>query len=101
MGFKNDKKQVLDDLQNGNFDHDARTGRTEDTNYLAAGKLTPDEATEILKVTRGNQHQNLPHHQVNKPGVWVFKPDVGGVEWYIKGYFLAGQTWFISFHPSN
>lgn len=51
MGFKDDKGKILEDLGTLNFDHQGRSGRTEEENLLAAGLLTPEEAIEIVKCT--------------------------------------------------
>lgn len=101
MGFKSDKAKVLEDLENLNFDHEARSGRVEEENLLAAGVISPEEAAEIVAQSRGNDYESRPHHQVKYPPVWILTPLVKGTSWYVKGYFLADQTWFISFHPSN
>ena len=101
MGFKDDKKQILAALQTLNYDHQARTGRTEDENFLAVGLISAEEAAEIISSTNGRQHENRDHHQVSFPKVWILKPVFQDRPWYIKGYFLGGQTWFISFHPSK
>ncbi|MCA9791031.1 MAG: hypothetical protein KC910_04520 [Candidatus Eremiobacteraeota bacterium] len=101
MGFKDDKGKILEDLGTLNFDHQGRSGRTEEENLLAAGLLTPEEAIEIVKCTLGTQHENQAHHQVGYPPIWILKPTFQGETWYVKGYFLAEQTWFISFHPSK
>lgn len=101
MGFNSDKSQVLKDLEDLNYDHQGRAGKNEDENLLAAGLLSTEDAIGIVKCTRGNQHENRQHHQVGFPKVWIMKPSYQGVDWYIKGYFLGDQTWFISFHPSK
>jgi len=101
MGFSSDKKQILEDLQSLNFDHQARTGRDEEENLLAAGLVSTEEALEIVMCTKGHQHENKRHHQVAFPQVWILKPVFKEECWYVKGYFLGNQTWFISFHPTK
>lgn len=101
MGFRDDKIRILDALQSLNFDHQARTGKNEDENHLAAGLLSVERAFEIVSATSGRQHENRDHHQVSYPKVWILKPVFQGEVWYIKGYFIGELTWFISFHPSK
>lgn len=101
MGFKDDKAQVLADLSSLNFDHQGRSGQVEDENLLAAGLISVKKAKEIVSCTNGRQYESRPHHQVSFPPVWIFKPQHQGIRWYIKGYFLGSQSWFISFHPSK
>lgn len=101
MGFSSDKKRILSDLESLNFDHEARTGRAEDENLLAAGLITAERAIEIVMCARGQQHESRSHHQVTDLQIWIFKPVHEGAVWYVKGYFAEDQTWFISFHPSK
>ena len=68
---------------------------------LAAGLISAEEAYEIVAQSRGNDYDSRPHHQVGYPPVWILKPLIQGKGWYVRGYFLASQTWFVSFHPSK
>ena len=98
MGFKSDRKRVLEDLLSLNYDHQAREA---EKNHLAAGFISMEQAFEIIKATPGRKHKNVPHDQYRSLQLWIMEPEVEGVEWYIKGYFAGDQTWFISFHPSE
>lgn len=77
MGFNDDKKQFLSDLRSLNFDHQARTGRDEEENLLAAGLVSAERAVEIVTCTKGQQHQNNTHHLFSGgPDLVYFLPSV-------------------------
>ena len=98
MGFKSDTEKILADLLNQNYDHQARTA---EKNHLAAGFISVEQASEIIKATPGRKHRNAQHDQSRSPQLWIMEPEIEGVRWYIKGYFAEEQTWFISFHPTE
>lgn len=54
MGFKDDKAKVLEHLESQNFDHQARSGRVEEENYLASGLISVGEAAKIVAQARAN-----------------------------------------------
>ena len=93
MGFKAIKHQIIGCLNNGNISHDERKD-IDIKNLLATGDMVPQEIIEILKKSRGNEHQSSPHHYDLSITVHVVKTS----EWYIKWYFSDPNSIFISVH---
>jgi hypothetical protein len=103
MRFSSAKRAILDALELGNFQHEARDVLNE-KNLLAVGELSVDEAIDVLKRARGTDHHVSPHHWDPATDVHVFRPQAGGVRWYVKAYFVEdppGAAVFISFHRSG
>lgn len=90
MGFEDVKRQILEALLAGQFEHD---WRGESKNLLAADRLDAGTARELIERTRGQEAQQSPHHADASVSVWVFRPR----GWYIKFYYR--KVWrFVSFH---
>lgn len=99
MGFRDIRKQVIDALNSGAVQHEAR-GDINDKNLLATGAMTIADVIRLLSRCRGNQHESSPHHQDASIEVHVFKPLDDGTQWYIKLYCIDPDVWFISVHNS-
>lgn len=97
MGFKEIKHEVISCLEQGNVSHEQRNN-IEIKNLLATGDITAKEVINILKQSRGNEHQNSPHHYDSNIKVHIIKTSYSGVEWYIKWYFKVPDSIFISIH---
>lgn len=100
-GFKEIRKRITESLEAGEYQSAVRGGEIEQKNYLAVGKLTVAELTEILMACKGDEYTCSPHHQ--DPGllVHVFKPVHKGRRWYIKVYFEEEQVIFLSAHEAG
>ncbi|HTV87354.1 MAG TPA: hypothetical protein VME63_18310 [Dyella sp.] len=92
MGFNGIKKKVISNLLTGNFVHEARND-IDVKNLLSANQISIQQAVEILKKCRGNEHTQSPHHLDSSVSVNIIKSQ----GWYIKFYFDS-DTVFISFH---
>ncbi len=94
MGFKEVKRGVIEALIAGTFSHEPRAGRIDEKNKLATGEVTPEFVAGLIKRCTGADHAWGPHHQA--PDIDVHVMTKNG--WYVKFYFLATDTVFISVH---
>ncbi len=97
MGFKEIKRKVISCLEEGNFLHEQRNN-IKIKNLLATGDITIANIIDILKKSRSNEHQSSPHHSISGVTVHIIKTSYSGDEWYIKWYFIAPNSVFISIH---
>ena len=97
MGFKEIKYQVIECLKQGNFLH-AQRKDIDIKNLLAAEEITIKKLINILKQTRGSEYKSSPHHCISSVTVHIVKTSYSGVKWYIKWYFIAPNSIFISIH---
>lgn len=93
MGYKAAKSRVIQDLLEGNFQHEARA-TIDVKNKLLTGAITAVAVAELVKRSNGSEHSCSPHHF--DPSVEVHVIATSG--WYIKFYFLNPHTMFISVH---
>lgn len=107
MGFRDARQQAIEALLAGTYQNEARND-IDETNLLAVGLVTPNEVAGLLNACRGTQYECQPHHEIAKDvEVHIFKPecslrpDEPRRQWYVKLYFLAPDTWFISVHPGH
>lgn len=100
MGFRSDKKRMLEALAKGQVIHEERSYQ-ENKNDLAVGRVSEDEATLILRSVLGQQAKASVHHYDPDQRVWIMKPTVAGVRWYLKAYLQDENVVFLSFHPSR
>ena len=98
MGFKDIKRQVIECLKNGNIQHEPRDNTIDIKNLLAIGAVTPDDVVNILKRSRGDEHESSPHHYDKQILVHIVKTTYEVQEWYIKWYFVDPDCVFISVH---
>ena len=92
-GFNAVKAALIDALQRGDFQHEARS-KIEVKNLLAMGQISAADVVAVLKRSRGSAHQTSAHHL--DASITVHVVTTSG--WYIKFYFLDPQTWFICVH---
>jgi hypothetical protein len=92
------KRSILTALHQGRVFHEARPA---DKNWLASGELALPEAIALVGRTRGHQAECGPHHLDPSIEVWILRPEVAGVSWYVKCYEAEKDVWFISFHPTE
>jgi hypothetical protein len=97
MGFKEIKHHIIDCLEQGNVSHEQRNN-INIKNLLATGDITTKEVIDILKKSRGSEHQSSPHYYDSNINVHIIKTSYSGVKWYIKWYFIAPNSIFISIH---
>lgn len=100
MSLKEARTRLISALRQGRFEHEPREVLAE-KNLLAIGEVGPEEVITMLQRTRGDQYKEAQHHWDAEVTVRVFTPEVGGVRWYIKAYFLEGPqelATFISVH---
>lgn len=96
-GFNAIKHQVILCLLEGHVLHEAR-GRIDIKNLLAIGEITPPEVAEILKKSRGSEHESSAHRLDTNIVVHIVKTRYARRNWYIKWYFLEPDAVFISVH---
>jgi hypothetical protein len=94
VGFKEVKYKVITALSTGNFQHEVRD-QIEVKNILAMGQISVAEVINIIKQSRGDDHETSPHHLDKTIDVHI----ITTTKLYIKFYFLDPDTWFISVHP--
>lgn len=102
MGFKMARSKVIQSLETGSYQHEARTCVSV-KNLLATGKVSAEDVIELLARCRGQHHKTSPHHADKTITVHVIRPDKPE-RWYIKFYFLdpeEPETMFISVHPED
>jgi len=97
MGFKEVKAQVIDCLMHGRVRHEQR-GDIDIKNLLATGVVTPEQVAAIIGRARGGDYESSPHHFDRKLPVHIINVRYGGIDWYIKWYFVEPNTVFISVH---
>ena len=95
IGFKEAKRRVLESLETGCYQAEAR-GNIEEKNMLASGAISEDDLCAIIEQCRGSDHTISAHH--TKPDVDVHILRKSG--WYVKFFFLDEEpdTFFISVH---
>lgn len=101
MGFRNARDRLVEALEEGRFEHEARKTKSE-KNLLAVGDVSAERVKTLLHRCRGDQHEESPHYWDPETTVHEFEPVVDGESWYIKAYFQSdGNTvsaTFISVH---
>ncbi len=100
MGFNDDKRRMLDALTKGMVVHEERSYQ-EEKNLLATGDMSEADALIILRSTPGRCASESCHHYDSSQRVWIMKPEVDGVTWYVKAYLLEENVVFLSFHKST
>lgn len=93
MSFKEIKRTVIAALRSGTFQHESRSDINV-KNLLATGQVDASFVEKLLSNCTSNHLTTSPHHWVNGIDVHVVEKD----GWYIKFYFLAPDTMFISVH---
>ncbi len=100
MGFTDVKKQLVEFIETGSYDHEIR-GNIDVKNLFQCGQITDDYVVELVKRTRGNEYTVSSHHKAPEVDVHVFTPFKDGKRWYIKFYFVKPDAVFISVHESG
>jgi hypothetical protein len=100
VGFRDARREFISALEDGRIEAEPRSAVTE-KNLLAIGEISPDEVANLIKRCRGGQHSSSPYDFDESIDVHVFKPTVGNIHWYIKGYIIADKVIFISVHKSE
>jgi len=93
MGFSVVKQEVIEALLSGDYGYEVR-GDIEIKNLLSTGAITVATVVDIIKRSRGGDYTCSPHHLAAEIDVHVISRE----GWYIKFYFVAPQTIFISVH---
>lgn len=99
MTFTEAKRAFLGALQEDRFVAVPRLGDS-DKNLLAQGVVDKEFLMTLIARTKGHEYQSSFHHQDPTVQMHVFKPMLGDVRWYVKGYLL-GTLWLVSVHPSE
>lgn len=81
------RRALLAALEAGRYEYEARDTLAE-KNLLAIGNVDAAFVALLVRRTRGNQYEAVPHHWDSTVRVHVFKPQFGGERWYVKAYFL-------------
>ena len=97
MGFKAAKRQVISCLRSGLISHEIRD-QIDSKNLFATGVMSASQVEEIILRAGGNDYSSSPHHLMSQIEVHVIKASYGGLDWYIKWYFLEPNSVFISMH---
>lgn len=93
------KRKLLEAMRAGRVAHESR-GAQEEKNKLAVGDLSLQDATAMMGAARG-PGEYRPHEMVPGLMVWIVRPEISGVRWYVKFYFVEDEAIFISFHVSE
>lgn len=93
FGFREAKKRLIEALQQGTFQHEARD-QVATKNLLQVGQISPEELCEIIKRCTGRHHERSAHHMVAGVDIHILRRD----GWYVKFYFVDRDTIFISVH---
>lgn len=94
MVFKGITHRVIKALEDGTYQHAARTC-IKDKNALLTGDISPEQLIAIIGRCNGRHHKSSEHHEFAGFQVHILKRD----GWYIKFYFVDPDTVFISVHP--
>lgn len=97
MGFKAAKHKVIECLNTGVVYHEQRNN-IDIKNLLATGVLTNEQVATIIARANGADYSSSPHHFDSNIDVHIVKTRYVGFQWYIKWYFLEGNSIFISVH---
>lgn len=97
MGFKEQKKLVIQSLSDGNYVHESRTN-IDTKNLLLTGEVTEEELIKVLKKSKGTDFECSPHHTAKGIEVNIIKVTQSGIRWYIKWYIIEPDLVFISVH---
>lgn len=100
MGFLSVKRQVIQCLEKGTYDHEIRSN-IDVKNLFQCGQISDEFVIDLIKATRGNEYSVSPHHKVPAINVHILKPSKSGRQWYIKFYFTEPDVVFISVHESE
>lgn len=92
-GFKAVKRAVIQALQDGDYQHEARAS-VDVKNLLATGEVSAAEVIDVIKRSNGTNYYCSPLHTSAKIDCHLIK--AGG--WYVKFYFVDPTTIFISVH---
>lgn len=100
VGLQDARKRFVKALDRGDYGHEERDDK-ENKNWLATGRVSPEEVITMLHRCRGHQYEESTHFHVPGLTVHVFRPRYEGTRWYIKGYFTREGLKFFSVHPSR
>ena len=93
QGFKAVKRAVIQALQDGDYQHEARAS-VDVKNLLATGEVSASEVIDVIKRSNGTNYERSPLHKSANIDCHLIK--AGG--WYVKFYFVDPTTIFISVH---
>lgn len=97
LGFKDAKREVINCLRSGLISHEVRD-QVDSKNLFATGVISATEVEEIIIRAGGDSYTSSPHHFMGELEVHVIKTNYGGLDWYIKWYFVEPNSVFISMH---
>ena len=92
-GFKAVKRAVIDALEEGSYQHEAR-GAVDVKNLLATGEVSATEVLDVIRRSNGTNHECSPLHRNATIDCHLIKAS----GWYVKFYFVEPTTIFISVH---
>jgi len=98
MGFKEAKKKAIECLLKGDVRHETDRASINEKNLLLTGAVSQEAVAEILRKTKGDEHECQPHHSVKSIEEHIVKRKRAKENWYIKWYFVEPNTVFISVH---
>ncbi|MCE7875385.1 hypothetical protein DYH09_34160 [bacterium CPR1] len=87
-------------LRQGRVVHEGRSLQGT-KNLLSSGEVSETEALRILEAVRGQQAQQGVHHYEPEQPIWIMRPEVGGVRWYLKLYLSGENLVCLSFHRAE
>jgi hypothetical protein len=97
MGFRV-RSLLIDALETGRYQHEFRAD-IESKNLLAVGEVGPEFVVRLLQRCPGKRYRASPYHVDQSILCHEFTPELDGVRWYVKAYFLSADAVFISVHP--
>ena len=97
MKFKEAVGKVIGCLQRGDYQHEPRKD-INTKNKLHTQEKSPAEVIEIVKCCPGTYHKTSPHDADRSVLVHELTAQGRYKGWYIKFYFVADGTTFISVH---
>lgn len=100
MGLRDVRVLLVDALESGRYQHQARQVQSE-KNLLATEEVSAAEVVALLHRCRGSEYSTSPLHFDPATTCHVFRPVQRGERWYIKAYFLSHDAVFISVHRAE
>lgn len=95
-GWTEAKAEILKALDQGRVLHESRRDQ-KIKNLLACGEVEIAYVSFLVELTRGNTVTHEPHDQMPDVQVWILRPKVKNVAWYVKCY-IKQDVIFISVH---
>ncbi len=98
MGYRQAKKQVLECLAEGRFEHELLRYEIDIKNLLLTGVVTATQVADAIGRSSGTDYECRRHHFDELTEVHIIRTQYDDRSWYIKWYFVSPNVVFISVH---